>query len=90
MKNFFFAFLFLGVSATGDSPHGKDWPWWRGPSYSGVAASGQDLPLRWSSTEKVIWKSPVSGRGHGSPIVFGDQVLLCSADEKWQKLLKVV
>ena len=84
MKKLFFAFLFIGVSVSGDTLHDKDWPWWRGPSYSGVAGSGQDLPLRWSSTENVLWKSPVSGRGHGSPIAFGDQVILCSADEKKQ------
>ncbi len=84
MRNLSFGLLFLAVSLFGVSPHDGNWSWWRGPSHSGVASSGQNLPLRWSSSEKVIWKSPIPGRGHGSPIVFGGKVLLCSADEKKQ------
>ena len=57
-----------------------DWPWWRGPSRDGVAASGQQTPLEWSESENVLWKSPVPGRGHGSPTVVGDQVFLATAD----------
>ena len=59
-----------------------DWPWWRGPNRNGVAALQPKLPLKWSDTENVLWKSPVPGRGHGSPIVVGDQVFLATADPK--------
>jgi outer membrane protein assembly factor BamB len=58
-----------------------DWAWWRGPSHDGVAAPGQKPPLHWSETENVVWKVPVPGRGHGSPIVVGDQVFLATCDE---------
>jgi outer membrane protein assembly factor BamB len=58
-----------------------DWPWWRGPSHDGVAAPGQKPPLHWSETENVVWKAAVPGRGHGSPIVVGDQVILATCDE---------
>ncbi len=58
----------------------SDWPWWRGPARNGIAAAGQDPPLTWSETENVLWKSPVPGRGHGSAIVIGDQVLLQAAE----------
>jgi outer membrane protein assembly factor BamB len=58
-----------------------DWPWWRGPNRNGIAAD-QKLPLKWSEKENVVWKSPVPGRGHGSPIVAGDQVFLATADEE--------
>ncbi|MEM7392549.1 MAG: PQQ-binding-like beta-propeller repeat protein [Verrucomicrobiota bacterium] len=57
-----------------------DWPWWRGPSNDGKARTGQDIPLTWSETKNVIWKSPVRGRGHGSPTVVGDKILLATAD----------
>lgn len=60
--------------------HASDWPWWRGPSRNGVAAPGQKPPLTWGEKENVIWKTPVPGRGHGSPIVVGDQVILATAD----------
>jgi hypothetical protein len=61
-----------------------DWPWWRGPNRNGVADAKQKPPLKWSATENVLWKSPVDGRGHGSPTVVGDQVLLATADHEAQ------
>jgi outer membrane protein assembly factor BamB len=57
-----------------------DWPWWRGPNRNGIAAA-QKPPLKWSETENVLWKTAIPGRGHGSPIVVGDQIFLATADE---------
>ena len=57
-----------------------DWPWWRGLYRNGAAAAGQSPPVRWSETQNVLWKSPVVGHGHGSPIVIGEQVILQTAD----------
>ncbi len=58
-----------------------DWPCWRGPSHNGIAAPNQNPPLDWSETENVCWKTPLPGRGHGSPIVVGDFLYLATADE---------
>ena len=58
----------------------EDWPWWRGYEQSNVAHSG--APTEWSDTENVVWKSDVPGRGHGSPIVQGQRVILGTADEQ--------
>ncbi len=62
------------------SPAPTDWPWWRGPNRNGVAVADQQPPKSWSSTENVLWKADVAGRGYGSPIVVGNQVLLQIAD----------
>jgi outer membrane protein assembly factor BamB len=59
-----------------------DWPWWRGPTRNGVAAADQQPPSRWSDSENILWKTPVPGRGHGSPTVVGDRVFLATADEQ--------
>jgi len=59
-----------------------DWPWWRGPTRNGVAAGTQQLPMKWSDTENVLWKSPVPGCGHGSPTVVGERVFLATADDE--------
>ena len=59
----------------------RDWPWWRGPSRNGFAASTATPPTKWSNTQNVVWKTPVPGRGHSSPIVVGDKVFLETADE---------
>src|SRR5436305_908526 len=59
-----------------------DWPWWRGPQRNGSADPRQKPPLHWSDTDNVLWKTPVPGRGHGSPTVVGDQVFLATADHE--------
>lgn len=60
----------------------SDWPWWRGPNRDGIADAHQTPPLKWSSDKNVVWKSPVPGRGHSSPVVVGNRVFLTTADEK--------
>jgi len=59
----------------------SDWPCWRGPQGNGVASPDQSPPLRWSKSENVVWKAAVPGRGHSSPIVVGDRVVVATADE---------
>jgi len=57
-----------------------DWPCWRGPRGDNHALDPRP-PVRWSETEGVVWKAAVPGRGHASPCVLGDKVLIASADE---------
>lgn len=57
----------------------SDWPWWRGPNRNGIGDE-TPVPTKLSVTESVIWKTPVPGRGHSSPIVVGDRVFLTTAD----------
>lgn len=54
------------------------WSRWRGPSGQGLV-EGDGYPDRWSDTENVLWKVPVPGRGHSSPIVWGDRIFLTTA-----------
>jgi outer membrane protein assembly factor BamB len=58
-----------------------DWPWWRGPIRNGWATEAA-VPTTLSATENVLWKTPVPGRGHSSPIVVGDRVYLTTADDR--------
>ena len=53
-----------------------NWPNFRGPSGLGYSSS-KNLPLQWGGekSENVIWKSPLVGEGHASPIVWGDRLL---------------
>ena len=37
-----------------------DWPQWRGPHGSGVSDE-KDVPVRWSATENVTWKTSITG-----------------------------
>ena len=58
----------------------KYWPRWRGPSGQGLAA-GSGYPDTWSSTQNVLWKTPVPGSGNSSPIVWSDRVFVTTAYE---------
>jgi len=56
------------------------WPDYRGPDQNGHAdASG--LPLKWSETENVRWKTEIPHLGLSSPIVMENQVWLTTATE---------
>ena len=56
------------------------WPRWRGPSGQGLA-SGTGYTDTWSDTQNVVWRTPVPGRGHSSPIVWGDRLFLTTAHD---------
>ena len=67
----------------------KDWPYWRGPSRNGIATEGQSVPTEFGDNKNVTWKTPVPGRGHSSPTVVGNLVVLETSDEQ-QKQHSVV
>ncbi len=56
------------------------WPSFRGPIASGVA-DGQHLPDTWNgaSGDQILWRTPVPGLGHSSPVVWGDTVFVTTA-----------
>jgi outer membrane protein assembly factor BamB len=54
-----------------------DWAQWRGPDWNGVARG--DAPLTWSDAEHIKWKTEIPGRGHSSPVVWGDKIFLTTA-----------
>lgn len=63
--------------ATAVSTAAGNWPGWRGDG--GGVSPEKDLPLKWSETEGVKWKTPIPGAGHSSPIVWGDRVFVTTA-----------
>jgi outer membrane protein assembly factor BamB len=56
------------------------WPQWRGPSGQGISEE-KNLPATWSATKNIKWKTPIAGRGHSSPIVWGNRIFLTTAIE---------
>lgn len=56
------------------------WPGWRGPDGSGVA-SAAGFPLEWGPQKNVLWKTEIEGRGHSSPVVWGERIFLTTAIE---------
>lgn len=53
-----------------------EWPQFRGPGGAGVGESS--VPVTWSDTQHLRWKTPLPGPGSSSPIVQGDHVFVTS------------
>jgi outer membrane protein assembly factor BamB len=66
------------LSAPGASTAETNWPQFRGPNAQGIATNA-NLPEHWSTTENVVWKAEIRGRGWSSPIVWGDRVFVTTA-----------
>ena len=64
-----------------------DWPGWRGPTADGHASSSQAVPIQWSETDRVRWKTPLRGRGHSSPTLVGDRIYLTTATADEQAVI---
>ncbi len=54
------------------------WPQWRGPLGNGVAPRG-DPPVEWSEDENIRWKIAIPGKGHSTPIIWGDRIFITTA-----------
>ena len=73
------ALVFSNPAAAGLAPE-YNWPQWRGPEGAGVSAE-KNLPEEWGEAKNVRWKTPIPGKGHSSPIVWGKRVFLTTAVE---------
>ena len=76
--------LTLVLLATGGPAARADWPEFRGPWGDGHASAPGDtkpigLPLQWSETNNVKWKTEIPYRGWSTPVVLGGQVWLTTA-----------
>ena len=80
------AVIALALLALGGAAVQADWPEFRGPWGNGHAAAPGDtkpvgLPLHWSETNNVRWKTAIPHRGWSTPVVMGGQVWVTTATE---------
>lgn len=75
------AFAVSAVALLGCAPSVfcADWSQFRGPGQQGEAPPAAKLPLTWSATEHVIWKTAVPGMGWSSPVVHDGKIFLSTA-----------
>jgi len=71
----------LSVVAISGPARAEDWPRFRGPTGQGISAEA-NVPLTWSATENVAWKTPIPGEGWSSPIVAGNRVYVTTATDE--------
>jgi outer membrane protein assembly factor BamB len=58
----------------------QNWPSFRGQDAKGVQ-EGKSLPSGWNleKSEKVLWKTPIPGLAHSSPVVWGNRIFVTTA-----------
>src|SRR5581483_11817780 len=88
------SFVLLGIIAlpvarSGQGSPGQGsptWVHWRGPTFEGHVDDAK-VPLTWSETENIVWKTNLPGRGNSSPIVWGERIFLTASSkdghERW-------
>jgi len=70
-----------------DAALAENWPGWRGPRGDGTSLE-KNVPIRWSGTKNIVWKVPIPGKGHASPVVWGRHIFVVTAiKEKKQRIL---
>lgn len=62
-----------------------DWPQFRGPGSTGIAASDAAPPVEFDPSKRLLWKRPLP-LGHSSPVVWGDRVFVNAFDPESKKL----
>jgi outer membrane protein assembly factor BamB len=67
--------ILLAYSVPRVSHAAENWPQWRGPLGTGVAADG-NYPVRFSNEEGVAWSVKLPGRGTSTPAVWDDRIFL--------------
>ena len=67
----------LSLVFVGSTSSAAEWNRFRGPEGLGTSDE-RGLPVEWSSTKNVVWKTKLPGPGTSSPIVVGDRVYLTS------------
>jgi len=74
------------IAAVSGAALGENWPAWRGPRGDGTSLE-KNVPINWSTTESIVWKVPIPGKGHASPIVWGDRIFVVTAVEELNQRL---
>ena len=79
------ALVVLACQLAGQNGAAGGWPDFRGPSWNGRVAAAR-VPLKWSESNNVRWKTKLTGEGWSSPVVWDDRIWLTTATERGKRL----
>src|SRR5262245_59974087 len=71
------AALTFSVSATPPNQPPENWPQWRGPGGAGLGRG--EYPASWSASDRIAWKAEIPGKGHSSPVIWGNRLFITTA-----------
>jgi len=77
----------ISVSAVQAQNQG-DWNQFRGPNGDGKSLA-QNLPIEFSETKNLRWKTPIHDQGWSSPVVWGNQIWLTTGREDGSELFAI-
>lgn len=77
----------LQPAVAAPAPAAGSWNQFRGPAGTGHTAA--TLPLEWSETKHVRWKTPVPGKAWASPVEADGRIWLANATEDGRRLSAV-
>ncbi|MBN2271876.1 MAG: PQQ-binding-like beta-propeller repeat protein [Sedimentisphaerales bacterium] len=83
-KLVFLLSLLILIAAVPPLAEAENWPAWRGPRGDGTSVEN-NIPVEWSNARNVVWKTPLPGKGHASPIVWEDRVFLVTTNSLNEK-----
>ena len=81
-------FVSVGILFARPAACGENWTSYRGPTDQGLSDAAR-LPLHWSESENVVWKTPIDGKAWSSPVIWGDRIWLTTASEDGTELVAI-
>ncbi|MCA9107273.1 MAG: PQQ-binding-like beta-propeller repeat protein [Planctomycetales bacterium] len=75
------AFGCMSLAWASDSFAQDNWPEFRGPHSNGWADESSHPAVEFGEGNHVTWKTEIHGRGWSSPVVWGNQIWMGTADE---------
>jgi len=89
LRTFFSIAVLLSIYSTSpgqDKPKSyfDNWPEWRGPETNGYAPDANP-PIEWSESKNIKWKIEIPGKGHATPVIWGDLIFIQTAIETDKK-----
>src|SRR6188508_742636 len=88
MQRFLEIAVIVAVSVAGPVL-AEDVPQFRGVGGTGVSGE-KDLPLTWSDTDNVRWKSALVGKGLSAPVIAKGRVYVTASSDYEEKRLHVL
>jgi outer membrane protein assembly factor BamB len=82
------SFLSVAILIVAPTFAAEQWNQFRGPNADGTS-SATGLPVKWSETENIKWKTPVRGKAWSSPVIWNDQIWLTTAPSDGKELFAI-
>lgn len=89
VRSFFFSLILIALFSFHPSSQGafagEQWTSFRGPTDQGLV-DGAKLPLHWSETEHIVWKTAIKGKAWSSPVIWDERIFVTNAPEDGSQL----